>query len=337
MIRPITLVCTMLALGSGLYLYHAKHEVEEMDKKMAKIAKDTAAIRADSRHLMDQWIGLGEPGVLKKYSDEFLGLKGVMPTQFVRMADLASRLPPPGMAAPEGATDDAGDEMVANGAANGAAPENATLVVPVGVDAGKAEPEPQTAAPVPPVRLAPPLVQGVKNDVPGPKSATAPKVAAMKPPAPTVPQPVVAQPVASPSAAQLAGQPQSQPVGQPVGQPAAVAKQDPRPRVPLQAAVAPVPASVAAAPRPFVPAPTARPAAPVQAASLPPVQPRPQDQARQPVQAQPAAAPASAPSSASWAANQPMVRQGSLLGMSHGNVPAPVPLPTPVSATWPAR
>src|SRR5580700_4415514 len=95
MIRPITVVCWLLALGAGFYLYLAKHEVELMDKHIEQVARATTDTRAESRHLLDEWIRLGEPEQLRKYSDEYLGLKAVMPTQFVRLSDLPTHLPAP--------------------------------------------------------------------------------------------------------------------------------------------------------------------------------------------------------------------------------------------------
>ena len=95
MIRPITVICWILALGAGLYLYRAKHEVELMDKHIEQIAKETSDLRTESRRLLDDWIRLGEPEQLHKYSDEYLGLKTIAPTQFARLSDLATRLPAP--------------------------------------------------------------------------------------------------------------------------------------------------------------------------------------------------------------------------------------------------
>ena len=95
MIRPITVICWILALGAGLYLYRAKHEVELMDKHIDQIAKQTSDLRAESRRLLDDWIRLGEPEQLHKYSDEYLGLKTIAPTQFARLSDLPNRLPTP--------------------------------------------------------------------------------------------------------------------------------------------------------------------------------------------------------------------------------------------------
>ena len=95
MIRPITVICWCLVLLSGLYLYRAKHEVSVIDKRILQIAAETDALRADSRRQMDEWTRLGEPEQLRKYSDQFLGLKSLAPTQFVRVSDLAGRLPAP--------------------------------------------------------------------------------------------------------------------------------------------------------------------------------------------------------------------------------------------------
>ena len=95
MIRPITLLCWCLMLGSGLYLYRAKHDVELLDKRIVQVARDTEVLRGESRRLLDEWIRLGEPEQLRKYTDQYLGLKTVAPAQFVRIADLAIRLPAP--------------------------------------------------------------------------------------------------------------------------------------------------------------------------------------------------------------------------------------------------
>ena len=93
MIRPITLICWVLMLGAGLYLYRAKHEVELIDRRIVQIVKDTEAVRADTRRMYDKWTELSEPMQLQKYSDQYLGLKPVVPTQFVRLSDLGNRLP----------------------------------------------------------------------------------------------------------------------------------------------------------------------------------------------------------------------------------------------------
>jgi hypothetical protein len=101
MIRPVTLICWILALSAGLYLYRAKHEVELIDQHIDQIAKQTADLRVESRGLLDEWIRLGEPEQLHKYSDEYLGLQPISPGQFARLSDLPARLPAPQADPPE--------------------------------------------------------------------------------------------------------------------------------------------------------------------------------------------------------------------------------------------
>jgi hypothetical protein len=161
MIRPITLVCWILALGAGLYLYHAKHEVELMDRHIDEIAKQTAQLRVESRGLLDEWIRLGEPEQLHKYSDEYLGLQPIAPSQFARVSDLAARLPPPQPDPPEDQAD-----VVAQSSGSASAGVASPDDHPSGIQAGAvqlvpaapaaADPESETATggddiPVPPI------------------------------------------------------------------------------------------------------------------------------------------------------------------------------------------
>ncbi len=101
MIRPVTIICGVLAFTSGVYLYHAKHDVELMDLRIVDLGKQTEVLRADSRRRLDDWIRLGEPEQLHKYSDEYLGLKTIQPTQFVRLTELQARLPEARLIVPE--------------------------------------------------------------------------------------------------------------------------------------------------------------------------------------------------------------------------------------------
>jgi hypothetical protein len=158
MIRPITVICWILALSAGLYLYRAKHEVELMDKHIEQIAKETGDVRAQSRHLLDDWIRLGEPEQLHKYSDEYLGLKTIAPTQFARLSDLPGRLPAPAAdPVPEPA------DVVADGPA-AATPDAAPGVVTAdGVDEADGD-----ALPVPPIPPTTPMLTQVSLPAGGP-------------------------------------------------------------------------------------------------------------------------------------------------------------------------
>ena len=93
MIRPFTCVCFMLACGSGLYLYQAKHRVQTIDREIEKVVRATAELREQTRVLHAEWTLQSDPQRLQALSDQLLNLKTVTPGQFTSMADLDSRLP----------------------------------------------------------------------------------------------------------------------------------------------------------------------------------------------------------------------------------------------------
>lgn len=94
MIRPVTCVCFLLACGSGLYLYQAKHRVNVLDQQIEKTIRATDAIREQIRLLHADWTLLNQPDRLQKLADQFLPLKTTNPAQFTSLAELDSRLPP---------------------------------------------------------------------------------------------------------------------------------------------------------------------------------------------------------------------------------------------------
>ena len=93
MIRPITLVCFLLACASGLYLYQEKHRVQMIDREIEKTVHATDAIREQTRVLHAEWTLLNDPQRLQALADQFLSLKTVAPGQFTSLADLDGRLP----------------------------------------------------------------------------------------------------------------------------------------------------------------------------------------------------------------------------------------------------
>lgn len=94
MIRPITCICFLLACGSGLYLYQAKHRVQLLDRQIEATVQATEKLREQTRVLHAEWTLLNDPQRLQALGDQFLTLKTVQPSQFTSMADLDSRLPP---------------------------------------------------------------------------------------------------------------------------------------------------------------------------------------------------------------------------------------------------
>jgi hypothetical protein len=93
MIRPLTFLCMLAAVGSGLYLYTEKHSAELLDRQITKTVHGTQAARERSGLLRAEWALLNEPGRLQTMADQYLALKPMAPTQFVQMADLGGRLP----------------------------------------------------------------------------------------------------------------------------------------------------------------------------------------------------------------------------------------------------
>jgi hypothetical protein len=93
MIRPFTCVCFLLACGSGLYLYQAKHRVQTIDREIEKVIRATSELREQTRVLHAEWTLQSDPQRLQALSDQLLNLKTVTPGQFTSMADLDGRLP----------------------------------------------------------------------------------------------------------------------------------------------------------------------------------------------------------------------------------------------------
>jgi hypothetical protein len=93
MIRPVTLVCFLLACGSGLYLYSAKHRVQLVDHEIEKTVHATDELREQIRVLHAEWTLQNDPQRLQALADQFLSLKTLTPGQFTSLADLDKRLP----------------------------------------------------------------------------------------------------------------------------------------------------------------------------------------------------------------------------------------------------
>jgi hypothetical protein len=312
MIRPLTIATLLMACSSGLYLYQSKHEVQLLDRTIERTVHETGALREQSRLLAAEWTMLNDPERLRRFSDTYLGLKTITPSQFTSLADLDNRLPVTQAEIPAGGADE--PEPVT------AAVENAAPIVDDSASAAVAD----EVLPVPPIPALPPL----------------PIVASVVRPA----EPGVTDraPVSHPAVAD--SQPHSVADGRPSDQhpseqrradqhPSEQRSADQRPsdqrnavrvadaRTDSRAAVAPPPRPiVVAAPRPLPANPPANPPA------------------NQRTYASSSPAPAvSAPApSATPGQYAPGQYTGSLLGMARGGMP-PVPRPTPVVASYNAN
>jgi hypothetical protein len=165
-IRPITCVCFLLACGSGLYLYQAKHRVNVLDEQIRQTVRATDAVREQIRLLHAEWTRLSQPDRLQQLADQFLSLKTTNPSQFTSMAELGSRLPPVPPPQPE----------------------------PVPAAAPPADEPVVSAAPMPPPPAGVPTPPTVGSTPPasGATSVPVPKVAEVTPPA--APHPTVDHP-----------------------------------------------------------------------------------------------------------------------------------------------
>jgi hypothetical protein len=94
-VRRATALSTMLALGSGLYLYSEKHRTELLDRDIFHVVAATQAAHARTGLLRAEWALLNDPERLQAMADRYLALRPTAPAQFVSSEGLAARLPPP--------------------------------------------------------------------------------------------------------------------------------------------------------------------------------------------------------------------------------------------------
>ncbi|MGH7189032.1 MAG: cell division protein FtsL [Acetobacteraceae bacterium] len=95
MIRPFTFLTAALALGSGFYLYQAKHRTQLLDARISAIAGQTAKAESRIAVLRAEWALENAPSRLADLAAHYLLLVPLNPTQAVSMGNLASRLPAP--------------------------------------------------------------------------------------------------------------------------------------------------------------------------------------------------------------------------------------------------
>ncbi len=93
MIRPLTCLSLIAALGAGLYLYQEKHRAQMLDRDITRTVKQAEQARDRIGLLKAEWALLNEPDRLAGLAAQHLQLQALQPTQFVRLEDLRSRLP----------------------------------------------------------------------------------------------------------------------------------------------------------------------------------------------------------------------------------------------------
>ena len=93
MIRPLTCLSLVAALGAGLYLYQEKHRAQLLDRDITRTVKQAEQARDRIGLMKAEWALLNEPERLAALAAQHLQLQPLQPTQFVRIEDLRSRLP----------------------------------------------------------------------------------------------------------------------------------------------------------------------------------------------------------------------------------------------------
>ncbi len=100
MIRPLTLLTAALAIGSGFYLYQAKHRTKLLDQRITLVEQEISTAHNRIAVLRAEWALENAPSRLADLAARYLVLEPMKPSQAVSMANLAARLPPPGSPPP---------------------------------------------------------------------------------------------------------------------------------------------------------------------------------------------------------------------------------------------
>ena len=175
MMRPFTIATMLMAAGSGLYLYQAKHHAEIETQQIAHVLAQTDTVRQQIAVLVTDYQLENDPERLRDLTTKFLpNLHGTEPTQFTSMADLDKRLPPVGSPAPS---------------------NDIPLEPDAPADAGAPAAAPQpTPAPTIPIARAEPPHDASKSTTAAAATDSAPQVASR---AATLPHPAPARPLAA--------------------------------------------------------------------------------------------------------------------------------------------
>lgn len=167
MMRPLSILCMLLAIGSGLYLYRTKYRAQMLDREITATLRSADEARNRAGMLRADYALLNDPIRLQELVDQHLTLKTTAPTQFTTLADFERRLPAIGLPPPEPPPE----------------PEiPAAIVRPV----PEVKPEPKVAEPKPEPKPAP-VVAAAPPTAPRPApppTPAPPPVVASKPPTP---------------------------------------------------------------------------------------------------------------------------------------------------------
>jgi hypothetical protein len=151
MIRPVTCVCLLMAAGSGLYLYQAKHQAQLLDREITRTMNEVSRLSQRIGVLRADYQLEQDPETLGELTRQYLAdLKPTAPGQFTTWAELEKLLPPiPSPPAAEAVAPEDGP------AARAEPPHPAVTPEPAHAEATRTEPPPArptaTRPSVPPV------------------------------------------------------------------------------------------------------------------------------------------------------------------------------------------
>jgi len=92
--RPLNVICALIALFAGLYLYSQKHRTALVDRDIAQLIEHSQAAHERINMLRNDWAKLNDADDLKERADKYLHLQPLSPDHYVKLSDLGDRLPP---------------------------------------------------------------------------------------------------------------------------------------------------------------------------------------------------------------------------------------------------
>jgi hypothetical protein len=211
MIRPFTCLCLLVAAGSGLYLYSAKHDAQMLDREIGRLGRQAQDSRTRAAMMRAEYDRLGDPDRLRELATMVLSLQPTDPVQFASMADIERRL----------------------ASVNAGVQANPAPFAPPPLIANAVEPPRPATAPVAMVAAA----TSTAEKAPLPEKPPIPEKTAAERPVPLI-QVAATKPIAVPKPVVPAPQTASAPMPFVAQAPSVLASAQPMPRAPLVRAAA---------------------------------------------------------------------------------------------------
>ena len=93
MLRIFNAILVIAVLVSAFVLYSLEHAIRGEERAIAKLETQIANERETIALLNAEWSNLTRPERLQVLADKHLGLKPVLPDQYVSTSELAARVP----------------------------------------------------------------------------------------------------------------------------------------------------------------------------------------------------------------------------------------------------